>query len=61
MNFEEWQQNHEQILGLDITGICCSCGAREKNKCNKESTPIDGVRYGKMCVKELKEEGENVS
>jgi hypothetical protein len=34
----------------------CSCGAREKNKCNKESTPIDGVRYGKMCVKELKEE-----
>jgi hypothetical protein len=33
----------------------CSCGAREKNKCNKESTPIDSVRYGKMCLKELKE------
>lgn len=34
----------------------CSCGAREKYKCSKESTPIDGVRYGKMCVKELKAE-----
>ena len=37
----------------------CSCGAREKNKCNKESTPIDGVMYGKMCVKELKGESKN--
>lgn len=30
----------------------CSCGARQKSKCVKESTS----GYGKMCVKELKEE-----
>lgn len=35
----------------------CSCGAREKNKCSKESTH----GYGKMCVKELKEESKNAS
>ena len=29
----------------------CSCGAREKNKCNKESEH----KTGKMCLKELKE------
>ena len=34
----------------------CSCGAREKNKCSKErlsddDTPINGVQYGKMCLK----------
>ena len=30
----------------------CSCGAREKNKCSKESTPINGVQYGEMCLKD---------
>lgn len=30
----------------------CSCGARQKSKCVKESAS----GYGKMCVKELKEE-----
>lgn len=30
----------------------CSCGAREKNKCSKESAPINGVQSGKMCLKD---------
>jgi len=30
----------------------CSCGARQRSECIKESTS----GYGKMCVKELKEE-----
>ena len=33
----------------------CSCGAREKNKCSKESEH----NSGKMCLKELKEESKN--
>jgi hypothetical protein len=39
----------------------CSCGAREKNKCSKESTPVNGVQSGKMCLKEVEEEKENAS
>lgn len=31
----------------------CSCGSRQKSKCVKESTSINGVRYGKMCLKPL--------
>jgi hypothetical protein len=30
----------------------CSCGAREKNKCSKESAPMNGVQSGKMCLKD---------
>ncbi len=29
----------------------CSCGSRQKSKCVKESTSINGARYGKMCLK----------
>ncbi len=29
----------------------CSCGARQKNKCIRES----GTGYGKMCCKQEKE------
>lgn len=35
----------------------CSCGARQKSKCVKES----GMGCGKMCLKELKEEKKDVS
>lgn len=35
----------------------CSCGARDRAKCSKES--LSGG--GKMCVKELKEESKNAS
>lgn len=34
----------------------CSCGARQKSKCVKES----GLGGGKMCVKEFKEQGLTV-
>jgi len=34
----------------------CSCGARQKSKCVKESDS----GYGKMCVKEFKEQGLTV-
>jgi len=33
----------------------CSCGAREKSKCSKESTPFIGVQSGKMCFKDYQE------
>jgi hypothetical protein len=34
----------------------CSCGARYKYKCSKESDS----GYGKMCVREFKEQGITV-